>query len=76
MAQYDEIAFAFYFARIWFFKGMPGGALAVFEAYVAVTFVYYCQITAPAKAPQVFVVKVCYCKGGAKSRLAQRSFIF
>jgi len=55
---------------------MPGGALAVFEAYVAVTFVYYCQITAPAKAPQVFVVKVCYCKGGAKSRLAQRSFIF
>ena len=33
--------------------------LAVFEAYVAVTFVYYCQITASVKAPQVFVVKVC-----------------
>jgi len=59
-----------------FLKVCPVGALAVFEAYVAATFVYYCQITAPAKAPQVFVVKVCYCKGGAKSRLAQRSFIF
>ena len=42
-----------------FLKVCPVGALAVFEAYVAATFVYYCQITAPAKAPQVFVVKVC-----------------
>ena len=36
---------------------MPGGALAVFEAYVAVTFVYYCQITAAAEGP---------CKGGVE----------